>query len=518
MKSIRKKVAALVASMLMFSSLPIVPVSAEDPQIALRIARVELSPEEVSALPPYGNFEEKIENTRREINDIQAEIDEGNLSPEDTEKKKNDIRNKENDIAGWEAEMKAPENQRVIPITLQISGNGGGFIASEFGINYDARLELRDIQNDNVGDAFQHTCNEDEHLIWFSGSSAMSSEVASRDNARVMTLYFQVPENYNANDQYNISFEWEGHDRSAFWYTDQYENNIDSVKSNSHNGLIRLPTQESPKLNQSQIEMNQNDTFQMELLNSSGNCFWYSDNESVATVSQEGLLQSLKAGVATIYCITSSGQTLSCDVTVTTYYYYTLQFNDNIPITINSKSQIVYIAYPDSVSQAEWNSSPSGIVSIDDDSGRVRPLKNGTAIIMGQYNGVTMMKRVIVDCEEFKVSEEPTPEPTTEPEPTPEPTTEPEPTPEPTTEPEPPTETTEEPPVFVTCGDIDGNNNTNIADVISLNQGLLGISELDKVQCIAADVYADGILNDRDSMTLLKHLVNIVPIIPVIPE
>ena len=519
----QKKDSGIAGNGVTLSSVPVLPVSAEDSEIALRIARVELSPEQVATLSPYGGFEERIQRTREEILGIQAEINNGQLSDEEREKRENDIRQKESAISGWEEEMQAPENQRVVAVNMQISGNGSGFLASEFGIDYDNRLDLRDIQNGNIGDAFQYTYNEEEHIIWFSGASSMGSEVASRDKDIVMTLYFQIPENYTANDQYNIAFTWNTDQRTAFWYDDSQTNVVDSLKANSHNGLIWLPSAESPRLSSSQLEMNQNSSCQLEALNLAGGCYWFSNNASVATVTQEGFVESHTPGVATIYCIASSGQTLTCDVTVTKYYYYTLKPNDSEPIQVTSKSQVIYVDYPNApTEEVLWQSPNPDIVTVDDKTGRIRPVSDGVSMIIGMYQGMALIKPVVINMDG---GNPPTPTETDPPEPPPTdpPETDPPETDPPETDPpetDPPeTDPPEtDPPISVTMGDVNGDNEVTILDVLYLNQALVGLIHLNDAQLVASDTYADGLVNDKDAITILKYLVDLVHFIPMIPE
>jgi len=536
MKSMKRKMAALLALALSVSSLPYSPVSAEEAQIALRLDRVELSPESVATLGSYGGYEERIQRMQAEIDAIQQELATNQFTEEERQKKENDILQKQASIASWDAERQKPENQRVIPVNLQISGNTNGFIASEFGITYDSRLTLRDIQKDVVGDAFQYVCNENENLIWFSGASSFGSEVASRDNATVMTLYFQLPEDYKTNDQFVINFAWEGHGKQAFWYSDRNQNDIAALKGNSHNGQIWLPSADSARLSHQEVQMNQGDTFQLGVENVSGNCYWFSGNTEVASISQEGVVTALKPGVATIYCVsTATGQTLTCEVTVTTYYYYVMKENDFDPVPITTTAQIVYLEYPNPPAEVTWFTSNPSVATVE--KGRVRGLSDGIAMITALCNGVAYMKSVEVNLSGTSTTQPtetlPVDEPPVDPQPIETVPTEPETPPIVTEEPETPPIETDPPateteyieptisphaPVEGYYGDIDGDTTVSIADVLNLNQALLGLTSIDDSKKAAADIYQDGSINDKDSLTLLKYLVDIVTYIPVIPQ
>ena len=89
-----------------------------------------------------------------------------------------------------------------------------------------------------------------------------------------------------------------------------------------------------------------------------------------------------------------------------------------------------------------------------------------------------------------------------------------EPTPEPSTEPAPvPTEevTKSQPSsAGVTYGDVDKNGIVDIIDVLTLNQYLVGIDELDLDSQKNADVDNNGIVQDTDAMNILKSLVKLV--------
>ncbi len=467
-----KKMAACIAAVLIVSAVPVLPISAEETesQVALRIDRVELSPNDV---------------------------------PED----------------------------RTVSVNVQVSENQKGFLAAEFGISYDSRLTLKEVHKDIIGDAFQYKCNPEENFIWFSGASSFGSEVASRDKATIVTLDFELPESYSNNDQYLISFDWSKNGKHAFWYTDKRVNDIDALKMNSHNGQIWLPAADSAKLNQQELQMNQGESYQLEVLNSAGGGYWISSDPQVLNVSQTGVVTANKPGVATIYCITSTGQTLSCEVTVTTYFYFVMKANDPDPVNISSSSQVVYLEYPDANATVLWFSDNPNAVTIE--NGRVKVIGEGEAMITAICNGVALQKKIAVDFSGSAPQETPTEtteETTTEPtEETTEPTeeiTEPteeitEPTEEPTEPTEEITEPTEEitePPVVIKHGDVNGDNEIDIIDVLQLNKALLGVYTLTPEQRTICDVYTDSSITDRDAMTLLRYIVRLVETIPVLPE
>ena len=58
-------------------------------------------------------------------------------------------------------------------------------------------------------------------------------------------------------------------------------------------------------------------------------------------------------------------------------------------------------------------------------------------------------------------------------------------------------------------GDIDGDEDIDIVDVLSLNQYLLGIYDIPEENQPAADVDKDGFITDADSLIILKSLVGL---------
>ena len=65
-------------------------------------------------------------------------------------------------------------------------------------------------------------------------------------------------------------------------------------------------------------------------------------------------------------------------------------------------------------------------------------------------------------------------------------------------------------PTGITYGDVDGDKDVDIVDVLRLNQYLLSLAEVDEAGQKNADVNNDGKLADDDAMNILKSLVGLV--------
>ncbi len=59
-------------------------------------------------------------------------------------------------------------------------------------------------------------------------------------------------------------------------------------------------------------------------------------------------------------------------------------------------------------------------------------------------------------------------------------------------------------------GDIDGDGDVSVVDVLLLNKYLLGVAHLDDSARICADVDGNQIINDADSMNILKYVVKLI--------
>ena len=66
-------------------------------------------------------------------------------------------------------------------------------------------------------------------------------------------------------------------------------------------------------------------------------------------------------------------------------------------------------------------------------------------------------------------------------------------------------------------GDLNGDDKVGILDVIILNKNLMIGTPLDTSAVDAADALKDGVINETDSLTILKYVVELIPSLPLIP-
>ncbi|MCR4645398.1 MAG: dockerin type I repeat-containing protein [Oscillospiraceae bacterium] len=401
------------------------------------------------------------------------------------------------------------EESRTVAVELHIDGNEEGFLAAEFGIAYDNRLILDSVVQDTApGNMFVYADNPDSDYIWFSGASASKAASATNGRYTLMTLNFTLPETAVVGDSYYIGYTWDGLDgKDAYWYSDKGVNEAETLSGHSISGSISIPDPNAPKLSNDTLRMNRGETFQLELTNYTGAANWFSDRGNIADVDNDGTITAYNPGTATIYCIAGTSM-LTCDVTVTKEYYYSI-IGDS-PITLTDPENEVYVEYPNPQGMVVWMSTRPDIVTID--NGRLTGVKNGTAQIVGTCNNVTYVRAVMVAYPEPETSE-----PVSDPLQT-----------ESLDETDVPPLTDHVEPTVAsvtdtclppdrTSGDLNGDGNVSILDVIILNQNLMIGTPIDDSAKAAADVLRDGVLNEADSLTILKYVVELIPALPLVP-
>ena len=409
-------------------------------------------------------------------------------------------------IAKVQIEPSEINEDRTVEVELHIEGNENGFLAAEFGVAYDSRLTLDSVVNDTApGNLFVYVDNPDSNCIWFSGASGNAQAASASGRYTLMTLVFTLPEDYAVGDAYYIGYTWDGLDgKHAYWYSQPKVNSIDILSGRSITGSISIPDPEAPQLSDAVLRMNQGASFDLKLQNYTGTAIWYSDRGTIADVDNEGRVTAYSPGTATIYCIAGTAM-LTCDVTVTKEYYYPL-IGDSAIILTDPENE-VYIEYPDPQGTVVWMSTKPEYVTVE--GGKLTGLQNGSSQIVGTCNGVTYVREVIVNYPPQDKTEPDTEPPQTE--------TVIETDLPPVTDHVEPTVASMTDPALYSTGDLNGDDKVGILDVIILNKNLMIGTPLDTSAVDAADALKDGVINETDSLTILKYVVELIPSLPLIP-
>lgn len=391
-----------------------------------------------------------------------------------------------------------PED-RIVSVDVRIDDNDPGFLAAEFGINYDDRLDLVDVVSaSSAGDAFTYANNDNAHLAWFSAASGNASSTATVGRQTLFTLMFQLPEDCAIGDAFHIGYSWDSSAHNAsYWYADKGVNQIDFMQTHSINGSIRIPDEAAPRLTYSEVQMNQRDTAAIGLVNFDGMGIWYTDHPEIAYFADPtvGEITAMSPGTCTAYCMAGS-TLLMCDVTVTYEYFYSV--GGSSPITITNLTDEIYLTYPNPEGSVIWMSTRPDLLSVNN-NGKLTALKNGSCMVIGTSNGVPIARTININLPEA-----------TEPPATEAPTTEPE-----TYEEVLPTYGGVKDTDPIIYGDVDCNGSVNLLDVVLLNKNLMLGVRLSENGQKAADVDKNGILNPTDSLTILKFNVRLVDSLPI---
>ena len=221
--------------------------------------------------------------------------------------------------------------------------------------------------------------------------------------------------------------------------------------------------------------MNRDTQEQLTVYNAAGDIIWFSSDPSIASVDSNGLITAVTPGECDVQAFVDN-HLLACHVTVSKSYYYSIA--DPTPLTLTNPEDIIILEYPDA-DVISWVSTNPDIVSIDAD-GTLQPKKNGTAHLLGTYEGKTYMKTVIVDYQQIPD--------------------------------EPVTETKSETVASFeeyAPGDVTGDNEIDIRDVILVNKAIFGKETLSDVQLRAADLNGNQMPDAEDSLAILKQVVKL---------
>jgi uncharacterized repeat protein (TIGR02543 family) len=138
---------------------------------------------------------------------------------------------------------------------------------------------------------------------------------------------------------------------------------------------------------------------------------WLSSDESVATVSENGEVQAIAIGTATIMAATvDGGQIASCDLTVQRPLVSVTGITlapTTLEMLVGKKQTLVAAIAPAdaSVQGVTWTSSDADVASVDEE-GLVRALSKGTTVIAVTTadGGFTATCNLSVDASEFTVT------------------------------------------------------------------------------------------------------------------
>lgn len=128
---------------------------------------------------------------------------------------------------------------------------------------------------------------------------------------------------------------------------------------------------------------------------------WYSEDESVATVSSEGEVKGVKAGKTTICATTvDGGKHASCDAVVYNHVAFITLDTEELTLFVGGVSaELVATVLPEDAPDrsVKWTSSDSKVAAVDA-SGKVSPVGVGEALITATTNdqGLTASCKVTV--------------------------------------------------------------------------------------------------------------------------
>ena len=355
---------------------------------------------------------------------------------------------------------------RNVAVELAISNNQKGFRAGSFGVRYAKGLNYTAVEAlTNAGKAFDVVCNPEENLIWFVGGSASEQESASAlPEESIVTLYFDIDETINGGD-FGLEFVWTGLDGSnAYWYVNTEENAIAELTENSKNGKITFCNPESEALNYTELQLNPDGQEQLQVANASGEIFWFSKNDKVATVDENGVVNAVNAGECEIQALVNN-HLLACKVTVLEAYHYDVTGSEELVMT--STETTIVLEYPEVTENVTWISANPDVITVDE-TGTLHAVKEGTANILATYNGKTYMKKITVN---FTKGSRTIAEPT---------------------------------------GDITGDGVITIGDVVAANRAVLGKDSVTDAQVQICDFNQNGYLDATDALTIMKIVVGLI--------
>lgn len=385
----------------------------------------------------------------------------------------------------FSGEEALPQGEYAI-LTVTASDVQEGFLATSFGITYDPRLVLTNVETVGAfGEAHSFASNPENHMLWIQGASG--TPLSSLNTEEFLVLEFQLPEDCSAGDEMPVEFLWNAADLSeAYWYTGSHSNIIGDIKGTAKSGGFSISNPNQPVLSRDALQLNQEESQTLTVEKYTGSVLWFSDNVNVATV-ENGVVTGRSPGSCKIYASTSNGIFI-CDVVVTEEQYDSIIETDEVHLT--SPDQTVILTCP-GYQEVTWISSDPTKVTVE--NGVLRGLNRGMVPVFAICGTDVFSTIVYVEFEEFQPAEtQPVQTETTAEQ------TEPLPT---ETEPQ----TAE-----ILYGDITLDGAVNVQDVILLSKSLLGAVKLTEESRQSADAYKDGKVDSNDVSAIIHALVQLV--------
>lgn len=134
---------------------------------------------------------------------------------------------------------------------------------------------------------------------------------------------------------------------------------------------------------------------------------WASSNQSVAIITQEGVVTAIAEGTTTISA-TAGGKTGSCMVTVVKRYVGVTSIElDRTEMAMVEEDEVILHAtvLPEDATDktVSWNSSDSSVAFVDD-AGRVKAIKEGETIITARAGESSAECKVVVSAKKIDVT------------------------------------------------------------------------------------------------------------------
>ena len=127
---------------------------------------------------------------------------------------------------------------------------------------------------------------------------------------------------------------------------------------------------------------------------------WESDDPSIATVDENGVVTGKSAGVVVIRGTLQNGMEISSEVTVTIIPVDSISFEDKEITILKGKETLLNVLInPSNATEIEniaWESSDDTIITVDE-NGRIRGLKAGTATITARMGNLSCSIDVTIE-------------------------------------------------------------------------------------------------------------------------